>query len=444
MPFTAICVALATCFVAHAVKVPFSVRQTVAEDAIGTFNVSQFLGGSCPFQITHDETAGEDGTIPHSVMAIGPNRCTDGGALQIVTPEDARGLVAADSSRNLIELFTSAGLSALFGVENSPRRCGGRMFPVGTLVIIFQPVESIVIGLDQYFPARRYMIVDDPSEPGICRYSAFRRTVEATPTPEESPEEEVTEPGTGAAVTTATPAPPAEEPTGTDEGTDGGTDEGTTTGGLPISGEQGGPEGDITNIEPPETPEEPTETPEDDDPVCFPADGTVLLEDGSVKRMDEVEIGDSVMVGEKQFSEVFMFSHRLASVKHRFVRMELANGLSIEATTGHYVYVNGRLLAASSVKVGDRMELVSGDRVAVSRVSVVKKSGLFNPQTLHGDIIVNGVRASTFTQAVQVCTASALMAPLRFAYALFGWSASFLNGGMESVANMLPDGAAAL
>ena len=43
------------------------------------------------------------------------------------------------------------------------------------------------------------------------------------------------------------------------------------------------------------------------------------------------------------------------------------------------------------------IELASGASAVVERVSVVSGKGLFNPQTVLGDIVVNNVRASTHT-----------------------------------------------
>ncbi|KAI0563418.1 hypothetical protein FGB62_40g164 [Gracilaria domingensis] len=177
------------------------------------------------------------------------------------------------------------------------------------------------------------MIVDDPSVPGICRYSAFRRP---EPEPEETPVE-TEEPMLPPPEPTQMPAEPPTEPTPTE-----GTGTGTGTGVVVPGGET--TDTPIAIASPIVTDEdelvEPSPT---DDPICFPADGSVQLEDGSVKRMDQLEVGDSVLVGHQQFSEVFMFSHRLSDVTNKFVKMELENGRSVEATVGHYMYVNGRL-----------------------------------------------------------------------------------------------------
>ncbi|CAN8064478.1 unnamed protein product [Agarophyton chilense] len=464
MRFPIFLVVLATALVANAVLLPVSLRQTMPDDAIGEFKRRQFLGGNCPGTITHSETVNAQGFIPHSAMTINNNDCTDNGNLRIFSSaEDALAAVSADSSKQLIQNFISANVGAIYGVEESARICSFRL-QVNTLVIIFKPEFNVVVGLDSYSPTLRYMIVDDPTVDGICRFSAPLREAEtAVPaTPEPTAEPSMAPPAVvpgvvpGVAPSVAPSMPPSMEssmepsPAAAPQPASPASPDAAETSeeGSPVVGGVGGGNADATATENPvfsatETSEEPTPT-DDDDDVCFPADGSVELEDGSVKRMDEVEIGDSVKVGQNLYSEVFMFSHRLSNVKYNFVKMDLENGHSLEATSGHYVYVNGGLSAASNVKVGDSLELDSGDHVRVATVSVVRKSGLFNPQTLHGDILVNGVKASTFTQSVEVCTATALLAPLRLAYAALGWSGSFLDGGMDSVAKFMPKGAAAL
>lgn len=156
----------------------------------------------------------------------------------------------------------------------------------------------------------------------------------------------------------------------------------------------------------------------EDDVVCFPADATVELEGGAVKRMDALAIGDRVRVGSgaTDFSDVFMFTHKMEDAVNTFVQLKLASGDVLRLTPGHYMYANGAMTAAKNVAVGDKIELGSGARTTVASVSSVTDTGLFNPQTLQGDIVVNGVRASTYTTAVEPTLAHSLLAPLRFMF----------------------------
>lgn len=155
---------------------------------------------------------------------------------------------------------------------------------------------------------------------------------------------------------------------------------------------------------------------------CFPADGWVVLEGGAVRPMEKVKIGDRVLVAvngenEKRFSEVVLFTHRDASARASFVKITTNkdSNNALYVTPGHYLYVNNKLVAAESVRAGDKVQRIAGEDVVVS-VERVMKDGLYNPQTMHGDIVVNGVLTSTFTTAVHPTIARGLMVPVKAAY----------------------------
>ena len=80
------------------------------------------------------------------------------------------------------------------------------------------------------------------------------------------------------------------------------------------------------------------------------------------------------------------------------------------------MYVNGVLAPARSVRAGDNVTLASGRRARVISVGRVRKEGLYNPHTLHGDIVVDGVLTSTYTEAFSPALAHVVLAPLRALY----------------------------
>lgn len=84
------------------------------------------------------------------------------------------------------------------------------------------------------------------------------------------------------------------------------------------------------------------------------------------------------------------------------------------------IYINGKLAPARKINVGDQLTTLSGWK----RVTAVQMdetcTGLYNPQTMHGDIVVDDVVVSTFTTAVDIRIATGLLLPFR---ALFRASA---------------------
>lgn len=208
-------------------------------------------------------------------------------------------------------------------------------------------------------------------------------------------------------------------------------------------GETNGTDDAVESFEPTAAPDQEDGAGNDDDgSVCFPAHATVTLESGLKKRMDEVVIGDSVLVSSPSsssnnkpfYSSVFLFTHNdHTRVYSRFVTLTTAGNHSLTATAGHYIYVNGgMLMRMQDVRVGMTLTPKSSDddegkRMRVRSVKTkVRARGLFNPQTIQGDIVVDGVTATTFTQAIEAVAASALLAPVR---ALFRAMGSMVGNG---------------
>ena len=93
---------------------------------------------------------------------------------------------------------------------------------------------------------------------------------------------------------------------------------------------------------------------------------------------------------------------------------------TLRLTNGHYLYVNNKLMPAHSVKVGDTLKDGSNEPPSpgfiVRNVRSVVDRGLCNPQTMHGDIVVNGIVSSTFTEAIEPSPARTLMRPVSLLY----------------------------
>jgi Hint module len=189
---------------------------------------------------------------------------------------------------------------------------------------------------------------------------------------------------------------------------------------------------------------------------CFPSSALVQLATGETRRMDRLAIGDVVKTSPSTFSPVFLWTHRDATaVVPDFVSLTTASGHVLKLSPGHYLPIpsaGGRLKAAHSVVVGDQLTLDDGAVSAVVAIESVKETGLWNPQTADGSIVVNGVVASTFTTAVHPAVGSALLAapgalfcaaPRVFSFvAEFVSSIADLTSVRRVVSSILPRGAA--
>lgn len=157
-----------------------------------------------------------------------------------------------------------------------------------------------------------------------------------------------------------------------------------------------------------------------DDPLeatCFPADATVTLAGGEARRMDELYTGAEVQVGFRKTGAVIAWTHRDPNyVSGSFIRIT-AGGRTLTVTPGHYVYANARAVTALEVQKGDYMHGSQGELLLVTMVERVMAKGLYNPQTSHGDIAVNGFLVSTYTSTIKPSVAHAFLTPLRACYA---------------------------
>lgn len=177
-------------------------------------------------------------------------------------------------------------------------------------------------------------------------------------------------------------------------------------------------------------------------PSCFPAVAIVELRDGRFKPMWEVRIGDIVRVSPAAFSEVYMFTHNIQNITSQFIQIATTESV-LELSSDHYLYLNGSLSAAKNARVGDLVQSSKGSHVAVVSVGTVLRKGLFNPQTIHGDIVVNGIVASTYTAASPALLAHVLSWPFRFVYSMGLRSALeglFSDGLPQLIVSLTPQG----
>ena len=112
----------------------------------------------------------------------------------------------------------------------------------------------------------------------------------------------------------------------------------------------------------------------------------------------DLRLGDAVLDGTGGASPVYFFSHADAAVAARFVRLELAaSGDVLTLSPDHYVPVDGVPTYAKDVRVGDAVARWTGagfEADVVAGATNVVAEGLYNPYTLSGTIVVDGVLAS--------------------------------------------------
>lgn len=179
--------------------------------------------------------------------------------------------------------------------------------------------------------------------------------------------------------------------------------------------------------------------------VCFPAHATVQTQDGRTVSMKDLQIGDKVRSGASSFSEVYLFSHKMLSVQANFMEVTTEAEGQLLLSPKHFIHVSRECDNDSSeemhaVDVQPGMCVFFADkasnRLHLSRVDSVRRvrsAGLYNPFTMNGDIVVDGVLVSAHSEwfldgiAKQIGMTrflpsiyQAVLAPARYMYQLVG------------------------
>lgn len=153
--------------------------------------------------------------------------------------------------------------------------------------------------------------------------------------------------------------------------------------------------------------------------ACFPTGAELRRVDGVGRtirtRVQDVRTGDRVVAARGGLSSpVIGWTHRDATVVSQFVELVLAAGIHLTLSPRHYLYADGRLAPARTVRAGQRLRLVGGGNGTVVDVRSVWRLGLYNLQTEVGDVVVDGVVCSTYTEFLPAVTAHSLLLPFRF------------------------------
>lgn len=139
---------------------------------------------------------------------------------------------------------------------------------------------------------------------------------------------------------------------------------------------------------------------------CFAAHETVQLEDGSMKVMEEVVVGDRVLALDEndtpKFADVVFIPHKRNNDVATFLKFETEHGLSIKMTPKHLVFNQvcdksdtKALVQASEVEVGSCLISVSGLERVVTKTTG-KGQGVYTLVLSEPYLVVSGVVASPF------------------------------------------------
>eukprot|EP00545_Synedropsis_sp_CCMP1620_P006975 CAMPEP_0119003292 /NCGR_PEP_ID=MMETSP1176-20130426/477_1 /TAXON_ID=265551 /ORGANISM="Synedropsis recta cf, Strain CCMP1620" /LENGTH=688 /DNA_ID=CAMNT_0006954881 /DNA_START=32 /DNA_END=2098 /DNA_ORIENTATION=- len=131
--------------------------------------------------------------------------------------------------------------------------------------------------------------------------------------------------------------------------------------------------------------------------LCFPGDAHFQVEGRGQVLTKNLSLGDKVLVGGAKYEPIYSFGHRAEDSQVEYLKLVTAGRSGVELSRAHMVYVQGgRAVPASTIKIGDQVELADGEYATVKEIQVTQKQGAYAPFTASGSVVVNGVKASSF------------------------------------------------
>ena len=147
---------------------------------------------------------------------------------------------------------------------------------------------------------------------------------------------------------------------------------------------------------------------------CFSGSETLSLKSGEIVTMNQVQVGDIVMVASKDrkisFSPVIVIPHPVNADETEFVKLKTESGRDIKMTPIHLVMggICGNihsLKEANSLRVNDCVSTIDGEEIITDKTSMLG-NGIYTVVTAADEyLVVNGVLVSPFASNHMVANA---------------------------------------
>uniref|UniRef100_A0A914P2U6 Hint domain-containing protein n=1 Tax=Panagrolaimus davidi TaxID=227884 RepID=A0A914P2U6_9BILA len=150
---------------------------------------------------------------------------------------------------------------------------------------------------------------------------------------------------------------------------------------------------------------------------CFSGDTIVTTLNNSKKRLDELEIDEWIFSagdGRIGFNKVISWLHRMPNINAEFLKLTLENGKSLKVTRKHFIYkiecsanetLNFKydLIQAENILPSDCLLSLNDENVhliptRIYKIEIIHERGIYAPLTDSGQIIVNNIFASCYSE----------------------------------------------
>lgn len=142
--------------------------------------------------------------------------------------------------------------------------------------------------------------------------------------------------------------------------------------------------------------------------ICFPGESLVSMADGSKKRMDDLELGDQVLVWEGHYKADIVVADFHQATDRNLSSQYLAITVKTQTlfiSENHMLFKDNSTVIAADIEIGDNLQ-VQGDEgmqfAKVESVQRVSKTGLYAPLTMSGRLIVDGILVSSFALHTEI------------------------------------------
>jgi hypothetical protein len=130
---------------------------------------------------------------------------------------------------------------------------------------------------------------------------------------------------------------------------------------------------------------------------CFSSENTVEVLDRGQVTMDTLQVGDFVLTGSGDFSQVYSFGHLDPDMEVEYLQVFSKNlDVPLEVSPDHMVFISGQAVRASQVQVGDML-----GKNPVVEIRTIHRRGVYAPVTFAGDIVVSGVVVSSYVALLE-------------------------------------------
>ena len=130
---------------------------------------------------------------------------------------------------------------------------------------------------------------------------------------------------------------------------------------------------------------------------CFSGDMRVTTADKGNIAMKDLEVGDKVLTGANEFETVYSFGHRHETMTATYLQIHTDQSSALELSPDHMVFVHkNHAVPAASLKEGDVLLLPDGQLTTIQQIQAVTRYGAYAPFTFSGNVVVNGIVASSY------------------------------------------------